>query len=87
MLVVDGALVTPPASVGILAGTTLAAVSALAPITSRPVLATELATADEVMLLSSVRGVAPVVAVDGRELGIGPLTRQLRDAFEAALHA
>jgi len=35
------------------------------------------------MLLSSVRGVAPVVELDGRPLPVGPVTAALRDAFEA----
>jgi branched-subunit amino acid aminotransferase/4-amino-4-deoxychorismate lyase len=45
----------------------------------------ELATADEVMLLSSVRGVAPVVRLDDRPLGVGPVTAELRAAFEQAV--
>ncbi len=86
-LVVDGVLVTPPTSVGILAGTTLGAVLALdrVPCDVRRVTADELHTADEVMLLSSIRGVAPVVSLDGRELGVGPVTADLRDTFEASL--
>jgi 4-amino-4-deoxychorismate lyase len=85
LVVLDGQLVTPSASVGILAGTTVAAVAALTTLTTRPVTAAELAGAEEVMLLSSIRGVAPVIAVDGRELGIGPVTKGLCDAFEAEL--
>jgi 4-amino-4-deoxychorismate lyase len=85
VLVVAGELVTPPTSVGILPGTTLAAVSELTPITTRPVTAAELSGAEEVMLLSSIRGVAPVIAVDDRELGIGPISKDLRDRFEASL--
>jgi 4-amino-4-deoxychorismate lyase len=80
-----GDLVTPPSSVGILAGTTLTAVQALTSVAVRPVSAAELAGADEVMLLSSVRGVAPVVALDGRGLGAGPIAKDLRDRFEASL--
>ena len=45
----------------------------------------ELAEADEVMLLSSVRGVAPVVRLDGRALPVGPVTIALREAFEQAV--
>lgn len=86
-LIVNGVLVTPPTSVGILAGTTLGAVLALDQVPSdvRRVTVEELHAADEVMLLSSVRGVAPVVSLDGRELGVGPVTVDLRDAFEASL--
>jgi branched-subunit amino acid aminotransferase/4-amino-4-deoxychorismate lyase len=45
----------------------------------------ELAAADDVMLLSSVRGVAPVVRLDGRPLPVGPVTAALRAAFETAV--
>lgn len=87
-LVTDGQLVSPPETVGILPGTTVGAVLRLAtlPVVRRRVTAAELRAADEVMLLSSVRGVAPVSVLDGRELGVGPVTAGLRDAFEAALH-
>ena len=43
--------------------------------------------ADEVALLSSVRGVAPVVRLDGRDLGLGPETKALAEGFEALLLA
>jgi 4-amino-4-deoxychorismate lyase len=82
-----GVLVTPPADeVGTLAGTTAHVALGLSPVPVEVRRGTvdELRAADEVMLLSSVRGVAPVVELDGRELPIGPVTRQLRDAFEQA---
>ena len=87
VLVVGGTLVTPPTSVGILAGTTVQAVLdlGLAPFEVRRVTSGELAAADEVLLLSSIRGVAPVVRLDDRELGVGRWGRALRDAFEASL--
>lgn len=86
-IVRHGMLVTPPASVGILPGTTVGAVVDLGvvPATVRRIPVGELREADEVMLLSSVRGVAPVTALDGRELGVGPITAKLRAAFEASL--
>ena len=89
--VTAGRLVTPPAAeVSILPGTTMDVVLDLCgqqgvPVEVRRGTAQELAAADEVMLCSSVRGVAPVVALDGRELGVGPVTARLRDAFEAAV--
>ena len=85
VVVLADRLVTPPAATGILPGTTLAHCSSLAGIDVSPVSAAELARADEVMLLSSVRGVAPVVVLDGRELGVGPRTKDLAEAFEASL--
>jgi 4-amino-4-deoxychorismate lyase len=84
-VVVDGVLVSPPPEVGILAGTTLGAVQALVPFESRPLDVDELRAADEVMLLSSVRGVAPVVRLDGAERVVGPLTTRLRAAYETAV--
>ncbi|MCU1591593.1 MAG: aminotransferase class [Frankiales bacterium] len=84
----DGRLVTPPAGeVALLPGTTLDVVLGLcpAPYEVRRGTVAELAEADEVLLLSSVRGVAPVTELDGRQLGTGPLTAQLRESFEAAL--
>jgi len=86
--VAGGRLVTPPADeVGILPGTTVAVALALsaAPVEQRLGTVEELRAADEVLLLSSVRGVAPVTSLDGRELGTGPVTAALRDAFERAV--
>lgn len=86
--VIAGTLVTPPAGdVSILPGTTVDVVRALheGPSEVRRGTAAELAEADEVLLLSSVRGVAPVIELDGRRLGIGPVTARLRSALEAAL--
>jgi 4-amino-4-deoxychorismate lyase len=84
----DGRLVTPPADqVGTLPGTTAHVALQLSPVPVEVRLGTvaELAEADEVMLLSSVRGVIPVVALDGRELPLGPVTRQVQEAFERAV--
>jgi 4-amino-4-deoxychorismate lyase len=89
--VVDGALRTPPTTTGILAGTTLAAVAALAePLRFEVVAGTvdDLRGADEAFLASSIRGVAAVRHIDGKPVGnggIGPHTRRLRDAFEDAV--
>jgi 4-amino-4-deoxychorismate lyase len=86
--VTNGRLVTPPAErVGTLPGTTAAVALALSPVPVDVRLGTveELRGADEVLLLSSVRGVTPVVRLDGRELGIGPVTTAVRAAFEQAV--
>jgi 4-amino-4-deoxychorismate lyase len=88
-----GRLVTPPAGeVSILPGTTMDVALGLCddlgtPYEVRRGTTDELRAAEEVLLLSSVRGVAPVVELDGRPLGVGPVTAALRDAFEAALVA
>ncbi len=84
----DGVLVTPPPEqVGVLRGTTVDAALGLLESAHevRAGTAQELAEADEVMLLSSIRGVAPVISLDGRTLPVGPVTAGLRDAFERAL--
>jgi 4-amino-4-deoxychorismate lyase len=91
--VAGGRLITPPAGeVSILPGTTLDVALRLCdamgtPYDVRRGTAAELRTADEVLMLSSVRGVAPVVELDGRTLGAGPVTVALRAAYEAALVA
>jgi 4-amino-4-deoxychorismate lyase len=89
--VTAGRLVTPAAAdVAILPGTTLDVALGLCeqlgvPTEVRRGTVAELQEADEVLMLSSVRGVAPVIELDGRVLGIGPVTARLREAFEAAL--
>jgi len=85
--VAAGRLVTPPPSVGILPGTTLQAVLDLQLVDAdvRRGTVAELRAAEEVLLLSSGRGIAPVVRLDDVELGVGPVTQRLQDAFEAAV--
>ena len=91
--VTAGRLVTPPADeVGILPGTTIEVVLELCaelgvPSEVRRGTVAELLEADEVLLASSVRGVAPVTALDGRALGAGPVTVRLRAAFEHRVRA
>lgn len=86
-----GILRTPPTTTGILAGTTLAVVKALAePLAFEvaPGTLADLRAAAEVMLVSSVRGVAGVRRIDGEPVGdggLGPETVRLRDAFEDAV--
>ena len=84
----DGVLVTPPAEeIGTLPGTTAAVALGLSPVPVEVRRGTvdELRAADEVLLLSSVRGVAPVVRLDGLDKPIGPVTQALRAAFEQAV--
>ena len=88
--VTDGVLVTPPAEeIGTLPGTTASVAFGLAevPVEVRRGTVEELRAASEVLLLSSVRGVAPVVRLDGRELPVGPVTSALRTAFEEAVRS
>lgn len=86
----EGVLVTPPADeVGTLPGTTAHVVLGLSPVPVEVRRGTveELRAASEVLLLSSVRGVAPVVRLDGRDLPVGPVTASLRTAVEQAVRA
>jgi branched-chain amino acid aminotransferase len=90
-----GTVVTPPLSAGILAGTTRTRVLGLCRRNAVPaeevVLRPDaLRTADEVFVSSSVRGVVPVTRLDDAPVGPGrpgPLTRRVRDLFEAAADA
>ncbi len=89
-------LVTPPTSDGILAGTTRtwlldsgAAEVGLAA-AERSIGPADLAVADEAFLCSSVAGIIPLVALDGRPISDGdpgPRTRALREARERWIDA
>jgi 4-amino-4-deoxychorismate lyase len=87
--VLDGQAVTPPEDeVGILAGTSVGFFDGQ--VQRRRLRIDELRRADEVMLLSSVRGVAPVLRIDDQPVAdgtIGPRTAEFRSAYEAAVHA
>ena len=91
----DGALATPPLEAGILRGTTRTRILELCGSLGIPASEVSLTPeafcdADEVLLSSSVRGILAVVEIDGRPVGdgrVGPVTRRLREAFEAAAAA
>jgi branched-chain amino acid aminotransferase len=86
-------LVTPPASCGALPGITRATVMQLATTLGieaieRPCTIDELLAAEEAFLTSSLRGIAPLVRVDGHAVGPGipgPLTRRLTAAHAEQL--
>jgi D-alanine transaminase len=85
-------IVTPSlTSVSILAGVTRSILLQECPeIIERPVLASELATAREVMLIGTTTLVTSVVALDGRMIGDGrpgPVARRLLDILFAAIAA
>ena len=85
-----GAAYTIPAVTGILAGTTLDCVRALSPTVGVPIVERrttldDLRGADEVLLLSAIRGVAAVLSLDSAPVGtgaIGPVAGSLRAVFE-----
>ncbi len=88
-LVCGGALLTPPASCGILKGITRAAVMDLAlargiGVTEELFTRYEVYTADECFLTGTAAELIPVIQCDGRSIGggiPGPITAQLRADF------
>jgi branched-chain amino acid aminotransferase len=90
-VVSSGRVATPDAGGGILAGITREHVIEAArdmgvPVEERRVMLTDLWTADEVFITSSLRELMPVVQVDDHEVGSGrpgDITRRLHRAFRA----
>lgn len=84
-----GALYTPPIDAGILEGITRNAIIELAaqagiPVHQNPMTRHDVYIADECFLTGSGAEVIPVIKVDTRPIGpgtVGPVTRQLTDAF------
>ncbi|HEY0777618.1 MAG TPA: aminotransferase class IV [Gemmatirosa sp.] len=91
LAIMRGRLITPPVTCGALPGITRATVLELAhalgiPADERAFGPDELLEADEALLTSSLRGVAPLVRVGGCGIGVGapgPVTRALADAYAA----
>ena len=87
--VINGRLTTPPTSCAALPGITRAAVIELAgqmgrPVDERSFDLGELEGATEAFLTSSLRGIAPMVEVEGTPLGDGtpgPMTRHVATAY------
>jgi branched-chain amino acid aminotransferase len=92
--VIGGTLVTPPTTCAALPGITRAAVIELSTdvgldAEERPFGLDELNRADEAFLTSSLRGVAPLVRVDGRPIGSGvpgSITRKVMSAYAALVN-
>jgi len=89
-LIKDGRLRTPPIDAGVLEGITRNAVIELAREARIPVAEINLTRhdvfiADECFLTGTAAEIIPVVKCDGRPIGAGrpgPITRQLREAFQ-----
>ncbi|MFY9920311.1 MAG: branched-chain amino acid transaminase [Mycobacterium sp.] len=85
----DGELITPPISDNILAGVTRDTVITLArdlgfTVKEQSLTRSELYVADEAFLTGTAAEIVPVASVDDRPTtaaGCGPITKQLRDAF------
>lgn len=87
-VVVDGTILTPPPSSGLLEGVTRALTiewsrAAGIPVEERALPIDILATADEVFITSTTRDVLAVHAVDDRRLEPGPVTAQAAKVFAA----
>ncbi len=85
-LVRDGELITPPVSDGILPGLTRDCALTFArdlglKVTERSVPRSEVYIADEAFLTGTAAEIVPVASVDERRVGVGPVTKQLRDLF------
>ena len=89
--VLDGELCTPPLTDHVLDSITRRRVLELVDVRERPIARDDLASAEEAFLVSTLREVLPVRAIEGRELdgAPGPLTRRaaagLRERIEAEL--
>jgi branched-chain amino acid aminotransferase len=86
---IDGRLATPPTTCAALPGITRAAVIELAAglglrVDDRPIEIAKCKFATEAFLTSSLRGIAPLVRLDGQAVGTGkpgPVTRQVMTAY------
>ncbi len=85
-IVKDGRILTPPLSMSILPGITRDTIIHLAralgySVDESLLIRTDLYLADEMFMVGTATEVAPVRSVDGREIGIGPITLELQKAY------
>jgi branched-chain amino acid aminotransferase len=90
-VVKDGVLRTPPLSMSILPGITRDTVIQIAQdlgyrVEETLLIRTDLYVADEVFMVGTATEVAPVRAVDDRDIGVGPLTLELQAAYLDTVH-
>jgi branched-chain amino acid aminotransferase len=90
-VVKDGVIRTPHLAMSILPGITRHAVIEIAralgyDVDETLLIRTDLYLADEVFMVGTAAEVTPVRAVDGRELGVGPITRELQKAYLAVVN-
>jgi branched-chain amino acid aminotransferase len=92
--VIDGVLVTPPLSAGILPGITRETIMTLAAedgieVRVQDLIRSDIYLADECFLTGTGAGVVPVISIDARAVGAGkpgPLTVSLRDRLAQVTH-
>ena len=85
-VVKNGKLLTPPLSMSILPGITRDTIIHLAralgyTVEETLLIRTDLYLADEAFMVGTATEVAPVRAIDGREIGVGPITLELQKAY------
>ena len=90
-VVKDGVLMTPPLAMSILPGITRDTVIQIAQdmgyrVEEAFLIRSDLYLADEVFMVGTATEVAPVSSVDDREIGIGPITRELQQAYLDTVH-
>ncbi len=90
-VVKDGVIRTPHLAMSILPGITRHTVIEIAralgyEVDETLLIRTDLYLADEVFMVGTAAEVTPVRAVDGRELGVGPITRELQKAYLAVVN-
>jgi branched-chain amino acid aminotransferase len=91
-VVKDGVIATPPPSASILGGISRSAVMQIArdrghTVVERDIARAELSLADEVFLTGTAAELVPVREIDDHAVGEpGPVTRELQQAFDDALH-
>jgi branched-chain amino acid aminotransferase len=89
-IVKNNVLRTPPLSMSILPGITRDTIIHIArdlgyQVEETLLVRSDLYLADEVFMVGTATEVAPVRAVDDREIGVGPVTRELQKAYLAAV--
>ena len=87
----DGTVSTPALASSILPGITRSTVLRLAGergygVEERDLIRTDLYTADEVFMTGTAAEVTPVRSVDDHELGVGPVTIELQEAYDDLVH-
>lgn len=85
-VVKDGRVLTPPLATSILPGITRDTVIVLAkslgyPVEETQLIRSDLYLADEVFMVGTAAEVTPVRAIDGRDIGVGPVTLELQKAY------
>jgi branched-chain amino acid aminotransferase len=85
-VVEDGVIRTPDLSASILPGITRDTICHLArelgfPLEETPLIRSDLYRADEVFMTGTAAEVTPLRSVDDHELGVGPVTRAIQEAY------